>query len=1116
MRNLSFFVLFCSLTTFFACSKTNPNPKVLVFSKTAGWRHDCIPVGLEAIKKLGAENGFAVVATEDSTDLYEENLRNYSAVIFLCTTLNVLGHEQEADLQRFVQAGGGFVGIHSATDTEYDWKWYGELVGGYFNGHPNNPNIRQANLRVLDGTHRSTRGLPTTWSRADEWYNFKNLNPNVHVLIDIDETSYEGGTMQGKHPMAWYHEFDGGRAFYTALGHTKESYSEPLFLNHLLGGIKYAIGKGYLDYSKVKMERAPESHRFIKTTLLENLNEPMQLARFDDGRLIFVERRGAVKLFTPNQEGTKLIAQMNVHNEHEDGLLGIAIDPNYNNNKWIYLFYSPPGTEPVQYVSRFNFEGDSIFNEKIVLKIAVQRTECCHSAGCLRFDNKGNLFISVGDNTNPFASNGYGPMDEQVGRSAWDAQKSSANTNDLRGKVLRIHPENDGTYSIPKGNLFVEGTPNTRPEIYTMGCRNPFRISIDNHTGFLYWGDVGPDAGEPDSTRGPQGHDEVNQARQPGYFGWPFFVGNNKPYRDYDFKAKTSGALYNPEKPINNSPNNTGLQELPAAQKAFIWYPYKSSKEFPLTLTGGRNAMAGPVYYYDDYDSKTKFPKYMNGKLIIYDWMRNWMHLITMDTEGNLTNMEPFAPQIELSHPMDMIFGKDGSLYMLEYGNQWFAKNADARLIRIDYIGEGNRAPIAAMSVDKTVGAAPLTVAFSGKKTQDYDHDELTYEWRINEKTIYGREVTYTFNRADIYNVTLKVTDPSGASSTTKQEIQVGNDAPQVACTIFGNQTFFWENQKVLYNVSVKDLEDGSTDQKTIDPKRVNVSFDYLYGSDKTLIAQGHQTQGAGTPSSRGKALIEKSDCKSCHAEQTAINGPAYAQIAKRYRGDQFAVRALAQKVLKGGSGNWGERAMSAHPQLAEADVNEMLTYILALGNPPPVVSNYPPSGAYTAKLGKEQRGNLVIVASYLDKGKGTLQAQKGETMFILHPSTMQAEDFVFSSKKFDVINQEGITYINDLYNGAFFGYPNIDLTGITKLKFGLVLTEKTTVGGKLEIHTESPSGPLIGAADLATQGTALKITETAIPIQATMGKHNIYFVFKNETVKDKWVALVDWVNFVN
>ena len=215
-------------------------PAVLIFSKTNGFRHESIPAGIEAIKKLGAANGFDVVATEDSLAFNKKNLKKFAAVIFLSPTGKVFGPAEEIAFQNYIHNGGGYVGIHAATDCEYNWPWYGKLAGAYFKNHPSQ---QEAKLIIVNKNHPSTADLPDTWVRKDEWYNFKDLNPDVTVLIKIDESSYTGGENGGNHPMAWYHAYDGGRAFYTELGHTDESFSDPLYLKHILGGIEYAMGK---------------------------------------------------------------------------------------------------------------------------------------------------------------------------------------------------------------------------------------------------------------------------------------------------------------------------------------------------------------------------------------------------------------------------------------------------------------------------------------------------------------------------------------------------------------------------------------------------------------------------------------------------------------------------------------------------------------------------------------------------------------------------------------------------------------------------------------------------------------------------------------------------------
>ncbi len=214
---------------------------VLVFSKTAEFRHNSIPDGIAAIRALGAEHGFAVDATEDAARFTDATLARYKAVVFLLTTGDVLDTAQKAALERYVRGGGGFVGIHSASDTEHHWPWYGRLVGTWFQNHSRM--IQRAMVRIEDPNHASTKGLPRQWERTDEWYNFvSNPRGAVHVLARLDEATYSGGTMGTDHPIAWCRNVDGGRSWYTAMGHTKESYAEPLFRLHLLGGIESAAG----------------------------------------------------------------------------------------------------------------------------------------------------------------------------------------------------------------------------------------------------------------------------------------------------------------------------------------------------------------------------------------------------------------------------------------------------------------------------------------------------------------------------------------------------------------------------------------------------------------------------------------------------------------------------------------------------------------------------------------------------------------------------------------------------------------------------------------------------------------------------------------------------------
>lgn len=212
--------------------------KVLVFTKTSGFRHKSIETGVKTIEELSKLNNFEITHTEDAAVFTPDSLKQYQLVIFLNTTGDILNADEEKAFESFIKNGGSFMGIHSATDTEYEWPWFGKLVGAYFLNHPEQAT---ATIKRVNSKHPSTKHLQEKWVHYDEWYNFKSINQDINVLLNLDELTYEGGKNGENHPIAWYHEFDGGRSFYTGLGHTDESYAEPEFQQHLLGGILYCL-----------------------------------------------------------------------------------------------------------------------------------------------------------------------------------------------------------------------------------------------------------------------------------------------------------------------------------------------------------------------------------------------------------------------------------------------------------------------------------------------------------------------------------------------------------------------------------------------------------------------------------------------------------------------------------------------------------------------------------------------------------------------------------------------------------------------------------------------------------------------------------------------------------
>lgn len=446
------------LAFFLSCKEENTpsNTEILVFSKNTYYFHESIPAGIKMISELGKKNNFNVDTTTDATKFTEDNLKKYAAVVFLNNADNkgaLLDNYQEATFERFIQAGGGYVGIHAASDAEYDWTWYVKLVGGTFNGHPDEH--QETELNVVDTTHISTAHLSSKWKVKDEWYNFRNQNKDVNVLITLDEKTIKGGTNGDFHPLSWYHEYDGGRAWYTAIGHRADLYTDSNYQKHVLGGIIYAIGKNKKDYSKVKTQFPPDESNFTKTSLsVGEFFEPTEMTILPNLDVLIVQRRGDILIYKNDTKELKSAGKLNVYwktlNDTtvnaEEGLLGVCKDPNFEKNNWVYIFYSPSDTS-VNRLSRFILKDDMIdmSSEKVVLQFYSQREICCHTGGSIAFGGDGLLYLSTGDNTTPFdapkqpiANHGFGPMDNRTGFEKYDARRSASNSNDLRGKIIPL------------------------------------------------------------------------------------------------------------------------------------------------------------------------------------------------------------------------------------------------------------------------------------------------------------------------------------------------------------------------------------------------------------------------------------------------------------------------------------------------------------------------------------------------------------------------------------------------------------------------------------------------------------------------------------------------------
>ena len=890
----------------------------------------------------------------------------------------------------------------------------------------------------------------------------------------------------------------------------------------------------------------PEENRFTKVVLANGMDEPMEMTFLPDNRVLIVERKGGVKIINEITGEITLVATIPVNTKYtnkagavreaEEGLMGVIAHPDYVTNHWIYLYYADP-TDSKHVLARWELVGNELIesSKKIVLEVPTQREECCHTGGGMVFDAEGNLYLTVGNNTvNP--REGSSNLDERPGMENADDQRAPGNTNDLRGKILRIHPESDGTYSIPEGNLFPPGTAKTRPEIYTMGHRNPWRPTLDSKTGYLYWGEVGPDA-SVDSIWGPKGYDEFNQAKGPGFFGWPFFIGANFPYNRHNHADSSYGAPYDVTNPVNESVNNTGLRELPKpVVPAMIYYPYGTSEIFPELGSSGRSATGGPVFRKADFEKTAPyvFPAYYEGKWLIVDFMRGWIFAVTMDENGDYKSMERFLPNETFSSAIDMDFGPDGSLYILEYGSAWFRGNANSRLVKIQF-NKGNRKPNVKASADKLAGAVPLVVNLSADGSTDfdsYDQGKLTYEWKITKgsdfnQTLKEANPEFTFTDPGTYLVTLTVTDTKGENNFASFEIVAGNEPPSVVIDINGlNRSFWFGDSELNYAVSVSDNEDGSTENGEINEQIVAITFDYVpAGFDPIEIASKQVGVESSAQLSLGKTLIESSDCKSCHQYTEKSIGPSYQAVAEKYENTEANTAYLVSKIIKGGSGVWGDHGMSAHPSLSEADAERMVNYILALNEVQATIPSLPLRGKVSTKIpeGEIGQGSFLLRAAYTDQGGSAIGSLNGIDFIVLK------SPFVDPQTSIDRKGVQLLTTptINFLVAGdqSHFALDGIDLTSITQIDVLAAINQRNGgIGGSVEVRIGSPQGELLGKSEKIgrkegggfrpPQGVNFidwrrqNAIRASIKIKPTNGLQKIYFIFTNSEASTEQVLM--------
>ncbi len=751
-----------SLAELFAVDDPSAEPiRVLMLTSTYGYRHEgAIEAAKPLMESLEQTTEFAFDITEDVDELNRENLQNYDLLFFNNTTGNLpVTEEQKQAVLDFMREGKGFVGAHAAADTWYNWTPYREMLGGgLFQGHPW---TRSVGITIEDTENPAVSHFGGGFYLRDEIY-VLDANPrwNSRVLMSLDMQSV--GIEQGPatadrndYPISWIRNFNGGRVFYTKLGHFAEVWQTPMYLEHLLTGMRMAAGRVDADFS---------GHREQETVAPDVW--PDDIAVDERGNVWIAELQGKVHRYDASTGQTEQIAQVNTTDptKIEHGLYGIEVDPNfYDGEPYVYLYYAEPETF-INTLYRYEYRNGELdmSTEEVILRVPTE-PNCCHQAGDIEWGPEGKLYLSTGDTgmseTRPTWEITQEELESFMERHNledyhWsrlvDSERSAQNLQDLRGKILRINK--DGT--IPKDNPFY-GQAGVRWEIYAYGFRNPYRFKVDEN-GDIYTGVVGPDEVVT--------YDEYNLSSDGGEnHGWPRALGR------LFYNEWTADMMENYTPPL--------------------WeYTYEG---------GGRSATVGPLY---ESDGEYAFPAAFQDKVFVFDWSRRWIKWVDVeerifqnDVESDVkeetysveipterfTNIKTFDV-LDITAPISMEQAPDGSIYLAEFDGFWNA-GPNAEVSRYRWI-DGNQAPIVELSVDRHSGQAPVTVEFEGGRSYDPNADGVTYNWSFGDGvTSTEPNPTHTYESEGTYRAELVVTDEEGLASEPKTvEITVGNTAPSV------------------------------------------------------------------------------------------------------------------------------------------------------------------------------------------------------------------------------------------------------------------------------------------------------------------------------------------------
>ncbi len=666
-------------------------PTVLIITASQGKRSSLAKAAEARLKVAARKESLRPVVVRSAKKLSLGRIRGAAAIVLATNRGTVLTRAQEDVLNARIRNGAGVVIIGSSVRMQPNSQDFETLVGAQPAG---TDTPKKAEVQFVDRIHPATALVPRRWSITAPWVSLKkNITGRVHVLGWVDEKAYapgDGLAMGVEHPVTWCRDLGEGRSFTTTLGLDKAIWRSPVFAKMVQGAVAYAAGRRIADCG------ATVWSNWKRTVIDTDITDGTQLDVGPDGRVYYIEHTGStLKIYDPRKDVVQEAGYIPSVPGLGQGLLGLAVDPNFTKTRWIYLYYHLEGL--IGRLSRFTLGKDDQLDrlsEKVILRIP--NTGIDHNGGGLAIDPRnGNLYLAIGSNDMPHFDGEYGSRGPEGGVVTQvlgtNGEITSQNTDSLLGKVLRIHPEPDGSYTIPKGNMFPPGTDKTLPEIFSMGHRNAFHVKVDEITGDVLEGDVGADARTDDPKKGTMGYDEFNLIKAPANYGYPYCNGPNLAWNDVDaVTGLGSGKPFDCNHLVYEE--SPGIKDLGPAAMPWIWYPYGVGKDFPEMSEAwaggpdsGRLAIPGPRYYAKE---GSRMPAFFDGSWFIADWTRNWIKQVVVDDDGKPLRIQRFAPNRGTQAPIDMDIAPDGSLYVIEWGGQSIpvGNPLAAKVVRYQYV----------------------------------------------------------------------------------------------------------------------------------------------------------------------------------------------------------------------------------------------------------------------------------------------------------------------------------------------------------------------------------------------------------------------------------------------